>query len=81
MSWSTTSEHSLFCLLSVSTWMSRRHVTRSWLVFIFVRYFLRSLCSSNLLAALVNHSEWDLFADFLSLHQLGKVAWQLQRGV
>ena len=67
----------VYFLLSVSTWMSHGHATRSWLVFIFAPYFLRSLCASNLLAFLVYHPEWDVSADSVSLHQLSKVAGEL----
>ena len=35
----------------------------------------------NWLAVLVYHPEWDVPPDFVSLHQLGKVAWELQRGI
>ena len=77
MSWSTSSGRSSLCLLSVSTWMSRGHATRSWLVFMFAPYCLRSLRASNLLAVIVHHPEWDVSADSVSLHQLGKVTWEL----
>ena len=68
-------------VLSVWTWMSSGHATRLWLVFIFAQYIVRGPCGSNWLAALANHPERDVSADFVSLHQLGKVAWELQRGI
>ena len=80
MSWCTNSERNLLCLLLVLTWMSRGHATRSWLVFICAPYCLRSLCASNLLAALVHHLEWDVSAAFVSLRQLGQVARELLHG-
>ena len=80
MSWSTGSGHSLLCLLSVSTWISRGHATMSWLVFIFAPHLLRSLCASNLFVVLVHHLEWDVSADFVKLHQLGRTARELQVG-
>ena len=57
--------------------MSHGEATRSWLVLKFAPYFLRSLCASNLLAVLIHHPEVDVSADFVSLHQLGKIAQEL----
>ena len=81
MTWCTNFGRSLHSLLSVSTWMSRGHVARPWMMFMFAPYFLRSLCASNFLVVLVHHPEWDVSADFLSLLHSGKVARELQRGV
>ena len=53
MNWCTSSVGSLLCLLSQSTWMLRGHATRSWLVFPFVPYCLRSLCAFSLLRVVV----------------------------
>ena len=77
MSWFNSWGRSLLYLLSVSTWMSRGHVTTSWLVFIFAPHFLRSQCASKMLVVSVHYPEWDVSAGFVSLHQLGKVARQL----
>ena len=55
----------------------RGHVTRSWLVLTFAPCFLRSLCASNLFPVLVPQPECDVSMDFVSLHQLGKVARDL----
>ena len=44
----TSSGRSLFRLLSQSTWLLRGHATRSWLVFPFVPYCLRSRCAFTL---------------------------------
>ena len=81
MNWRTTSWRSLLYLLSQSTWMLRGHTTVSWLVFRFVPYCLPSLCAFSLLRVLVHHSQWAVHSDFVSLHQLGKVTRELQRGV
>ena len=75
------SGHSLLCLLSGSSWMSRGHATRSWLVSPFVQYCLHSLCASSLLRVLVQRSQWDVSSNFVSLHQLGKITRGLHRGV
>ena len=79
MNWCTRSGRSLLYLLSESTWMLRGHTTTSWLVFPFVPYCLPSLCAFSLLRVLVHHSQWDVYSDFVSLHQLGKVTRALQR--
>ena len=57
------------------------HATRSWLVFPFVLFCLRSLCAFSWLRVLVRHSQSDVSSDFVSLHQLGKIIRDLQRGV
>ena len=72
---------SILCLLSESTWMLRGHATRSSLVFPFETYFLRSVCAFSVLRASVHHSQQDVPSDFASLHQLGKITQELQRGV
>ena len=74
MSSSTVSERSSLCLPFVSTWMSRGHATRSWLVVI--------LCSVNstwpvcihFFVVLVHHPEWDVSTNSVSLFQLGQIA-------
>ena len=53
----------------------------TWSVFPFVPYCLRSLCAFSLLRDLVQHSQWDVSSDFVSLHHLGKITRKLQRGV
>ena len=57
------------------------HATRSWLVFPFVPYCLRSLHAASFLPVLVHHFQWDVSSDFVSLHKLGKVTRELQRRV
>ena len=71
--WCTKSGLNLLYLLSESTWMSRGHRMRSWLVFLFVPYCLRSPCAFRLLPVLVHHSQWDVSSDSVLLHQLVKV--------
>ena len=53
----------------------------SWLVVILAPYKPCGLCASNLLTVSVHHPGWDVPADSVSLHHLGKVAWELQRGI
>ena len=53
--------------------------TPGWEVLDYAPYILRGLCLTTLLAVLVHHPEWDVSADFVSLHQLGKVARELRR--
>ena len=43
----------------------------------FAPYILRGLCASNLFTVLVDHPEWDVSADSVSLHQLGQIAREL----
>ena len=81
MSWCTNSERSLICLLSVSTWILRGHGTRSWLLFTFALYFPRGLFASSFVFVLVHHTEWDVPSDFILVHQLGKGARDVWRGV
>ena len=43
--------------------------------------FPRSFCASSLLPVLVHHTEWVVSPECVLLHQLGKVAQELYRGV
>ena len=81
MNWCTDSGRSLLYLLSESQSMLSGHATRSWFVFPFVSYCLRSLCAFSLWRVLVHHCQWDVSWDFVPLHRLGKIKRQLQRGV
>ena len=44
----------------------------------FAPYILRGLCASNLFTVSVNHPEWDVSADSVSLFQLGQITQELR---
>ena len=77
MNWYTSSGRNLLCLLSVSTWMLCGHAMSSWLVLTLSPCFPHGLCASSFVSVLVHHTEWDVPADFVSLHQLGNVTREL----
>ena len=82
MSSSTASGRSLLCLPFVSTWMSRGHATRSWLVVIGCSVcFTWPVCIQFVLTVLVHHPEWDVSTDSSALFELGQVTRELQCGV
>ena len=60
------------------TWSSDEVLVSSYT---FAPYILRGLCASNLFAVSVNHPEWDVSADSVSLFQLGQITRELQFGV
>ena len=35
----------------------------------------------HFVACLIHFSQWDVSSDFVSLHQLGKITWELWRGI
>ena len=81
MSSSTVSGRSSLWLLFGSTWMSRGHATRSWLVVI-----VCSVCSTwpvciQFFAVLVHYPEWDVSTDSFAMFELGQIARELQCGV
>ena len=82
MSSSTVSGRSSLCLPFVSTWMSRGHATRSWLVVICCSVCSTwPVCIQFVLTNLVHYREWDVSTDFFALFELGQVTRELQCGV